>query len=171
MRKGRSTLRKVATRTQHAGQGRNACNADAKGTQHAARGRNADAARAMRTQRAASVRAVAVAAPRSWRSRSPGPQRAARGRNADAKGPQHAGQGRSACNANAARCVRTCGCCRCSAIVAIALARAADPADVSWPQMRGILRERGLPRQPGAETIEAARAEVDALYEDLRLRS
>jgi len=150
MRKGRSTLRKVATRTQHAGQGRSACNADAARwarSQRVQRGRSTlgkvatratrtrkgrstlrevatrtppvqcgrsalrpyvrllsllhdrgdrarpgrsalrevatrtrkgrstlgkVAARATRTQHAASVRAVAVAAPRSWRSRSPG---------------------------------------------------------------------------------------------------
>ncbi len=54
---------------------------------------------------------------------------------------------------------------------AISLAQAADLAGVSWPQMRDILRERGIPLQLGPETIEEARAEVDALYEELRPRS
>jgi len=54
---------------------------------------------------------------------------------------------------------------------AISLAQAADLAGVSWPQMRDILRERGIPLQLGPETVEEARAEVDALYEELRPRS
>jgi predicted HTH domain antitoxin len=42
----------------------------------------------------------------------------------------------------------------------ISLAKAAGLAGVSWPAMRDILRERGIPLRLGPETIEAARQEL-----------
>jgi predicted HTH domain antitoxin len=46
---------------------------------------------------------------------------------------------------------------------AISLARAAHLAGVSWPEMRDILRERGVPLRLGPETIEEARQELQAI--------
>lgn len=45
----------------------------------------------------------------------------------------------------------------------ISLAQAASVAGVSWPQMRDILIERGIPLRLGSETLEEAHAEVQAL--------
>lgn len=49
---------------------------------------------------------------------------------------------------------------------AISLAKAAALAGVSWPQMREILIERGVQPRLGPETLEEARAEVQALRKD-----
>ncbi len=48
----------------------------------------------------------------------------------------------------------------------ISLAKAAALAGVSWSQMREILIERGVQPRLGPETLEEARAEVQALRED-----
>lgn len=48
----------------------------------------------------------------------------------------------------------------------ISLAKAAALAGVSWPQMREILIERGVQPRLGPETLEEARAEVQALREN-----
>lgn len=47
----------------------------------------------------------------------------------------------------------------------ISLAKAAHLAGVSWPTMRDILRERGVPLRLGPETIDEARQEVQVLEE------
>ncbi len=48
----------------------------------------------------------------------------------------------------------------------ISLAKAAALAGVSWPQMREILVERGVQPRLGPETLEEARAEVQALRDN-----
>lgn len=50
---------------------------------------------------------------------------------------------------------------------AISLARAAALAGVSWSQMRAIMVERGVSLRPGPETLEEARAEVEAVRQAL----
>ncbi len=46
---------------------------------------------------------------------------------------------------------------------AISLARAAALAAVSWSQMRELMVARGVPLRIGPETLEEARAEVEAM--------
>jgi len=46
---------------------------------------------------------------------------------------------------------------------AISLAKAASLAGVSWPQMREIMVERGVTLRLGPESLDEARAEVEAL--------
>jgi predicted HTH domain antitoxin len=50
----------------------------------------------------------------------------------------------------------------------ISLAQAAALAGVSWPQMGEIMIERGLPLRLGPESIDEARAEVEALRQALQ---
>jgi predicted HTH domain antitoxin len=47
----------------------------------------------------------------------------------------------------------------------ISLAKAASLAGVSWPAMRDILQERGVPLRLGPETVEEARQELQAIEE------
>jgi len=47
----------------------------------------------------------------------------------------------------------------------ISLAKAAVLAGVSWPQMREILVERGVPLRLGPQTLEEAEQEVQALQD------
>ncbi len=49
----------------------------------------------------------------------------------------------------------------------ISLARAAHLAGVSWPTMRDILRERGVPLRLGPDTLDEARQELQAIEEHL----
>jgi predicted HTH domain antitoxin len=49
----------------------------------------------------------------------------------------------------------------------ISLEKAANIAGVSWAQMKDILMEKGIPLRFGAETIQEAREEVQALREEL----
>lgn len=51
---------------------------------------------------------------------------------------------------------------------AISLAQAAALAGVSWPQMGEIMVERGVPLRLGPESLDEARAEVDALRQALQ---
>jgi predicted HTH domain antitoxin len=52
----------------------------------------------------------------------------------------------------------------------ISLAKAAELAGVSWPQMREILIEKGITPKLGPETIEEATQEVAALRDFLAPR-
>jgi predicted HTH domain antitoxin len=49
----------------------------------------------------------------------------------------------------------------------LSLARSAHLAGVSWPEMRDILRERGIPLRLGPETVDEARQEGRAIDEHL----
>ena len=49
----------------------------------------------------------------------------------------------------------------------ISLEKAANFSGVSWDQMKDILMEKGVPLRFGAETIQEAREEVQALREEL----
>ncbi|MBP1468555.1 UPF0175 family protein [Candidatus Chloroploca sp. M-50] len=50
----------------------------------------------------------------------------------------------------------------------ISLAQAAMLAGVSWPQMSEILVARGIPLRIGPESLDEARAEVEALRQALQ---
>ncbi|MCP4696895.1 MAG: UPF0175 family protein [Gammaproteobacteria bacterium] len=49
----------------------------------------------------------------------------------------------------------------------ISLAKAAALAGVSWMQMKSILLEKGVSLRLGAETLEEAKAEIQALRREL----
>lgn len=49
----------------------------------------------------------------------------------------------------------------------LSLAQAAALAGVSWSQMREIMVERGVPLRLGPESLDDARAEVEALHRTL----